>query len=69
MVKRIRAESGLQPKPNETTGFYVKEALQKMKNDGKNIRRFVRELIEREHSNTAESTGSKGSPMVDDVYK
>lgn len=76
MVKRIRAESGLQPKPNETTGFYVKEALQKMKNDGKNIRRFVRELIEREHSgesanlsSTAESTGSKGSPMVDDVYK
>ncbi|MBP9852055.1 MAG: hypothetical protein KBC67_02215 [Candidatus Pacebacteria bacterium] len=44
MVKKIRADSGLAPKPNEPTSLYLKEALQRMKNNGTNIRQYTNDL-------------------------
>ncbi|HRH31538.1 MAG TPA: hypothetical protein PK950_02625 [Candidatus Paceibacterota bacterium] len=44
IVKKIRADSGLVPKPNEPTEMYIKNALQRMKNNGVNIREYTSDL-------------------------
>ncbi len=45
IVQQVHESSGLEPKSTDTTGLYVKEALEKMKHDGINIRQFVKALI------------------------
>jgi hypothetical protein len=45
IVDKIHKASGLEPKEGQPTGVYLRQALQKMKDDGKNIRKFVSGLI------------------------
>jgi hypothetical protein len=46
MLKEIHDTSGLEPKSDtESSGLYIKEALEKIKADGGNVRKFVNQLI------------------------
>lgn len=73
MVQEIHQTSGQEPKPGEPTAIYLKEAMQKMKNDGRNIKKFVTELLKNERAEDAEMGITSTSPTkeyeVDDVYK
>ncbi len=64
-IRKIHNASGYEPKPGQTTDIYVKEALQHMKNDAKNIRTFVNELV---YSDTV-AHGAKETAVGDDVYR
>jgi hypothetical protein len=74
LVKEIHEASGLEPKENVPTATYLKQALQHMKNEGKNIRRFVSMILDEEVvENGAMHPGGvpkfRNSDVVDDVYR
>ncbi|MEN9582143.1 MAG: hypothetical protein RL641_97, partial [Candidatus Parcubacteria bacterium] len=74
LVKQVHEKSGLEPAENIPTATYLKQALQKMKNDGINIRRFVNNILDEEDAeNAALNPGSvpkvRSNQIVDDVYR
>lgn len=68
IVKKVHDESGLEPLNGQTTEMYLRQALQQMKNDGKNIRRFVSYLITQEET-TEGAAQTAVKQASDDVYR
>ena len=63
IIQSVHEKSGLEPREGEPTSLYIREALQKMKDDGVNIRKFISNILDHD------SVKHINKNVVDDVYR